>query len=662
MAAKPPQIFFFFLSGAKKGKIEFADAQVVRIGRQPYCELQLDPYQDIPASGDHCHVIREADGYYVLDSGSTFGTFINGMPVQGRVKLNTGDVIECGKDPAQGREGPRLKFYLETDVRKCPICSGPVYKRHFKCPDCGKKTCLRCIDFKTKICKHCADAREAAALANATAAKRAPAPKQKESAGFEVVEDDDVKAKRPQKVVLSGKEAAKVKAHRKAKELGAAESESGPIEAGNLSAPFCDICKDFAKGSPFVCPACGRELCASHRVGRVCQPCSGAGSDPVVMPVEKKTRVLGAAPLKPAVASPDSDDLVAELVEPAPVPAPTPAASPSSSAWGKSGNRAPDTTSTPRSPQTPPHGAPLPGTIRGRLMPDPMARPGPAPHRLSPSTDERAPLPPNALPPPGTTRFAPGAMPRTNDGEDGTPQRGSPSPGAPVRPGPPPSAKPTTGTARCARCRGPLGPGTFCCRACRRILCFAHVAVDDVCEDCYLQGRDRSAGAAPARAAAPAADHPRASAPFFPSQLQPEPAAPVPNTPADRGRSRRALDDTALDAPPPAQGRPSDFHTVAIPESELSSQLPEHVPDAFDAAQGPTIAEIEALDMMPLLDTEKDEDALRASAEHDGDDLARPPPGSSSEDGLSGLSFVCPHCDAPLPASARACPRCRKAL
>src|SRR5205807_1492193 len=68
-----PQIFLFFLSGAKKGKIESADAQLVRIGRQPYCEIALDPHQDIPASGVHCHIVREPDGsYYLLDSESTF--------------------------------------------------------------------------------------------------------------------------------------------------------------------------------------------------------------------------------------------------------------------------------------------------------------------------------------------------------------------------------------------------------------------------------------------------------------------------------------------------------------------------------------------------------------------------------------------------------------
>ena len=79
------------------------------------------PNKDIPASGVHCHIIREPDGsYFLLDSESTFGTFHNGNLVQGRVKLSTGDVIECGKDANGGREGPRLKFYLEEPNRLLP--------------------------------------------------------------------------------------------------------------------------------------------------------------------------------------------------------------------------------------------------------------------------------------------------------------------------------------------------------------------------------------------------------------------------------------------------------------------------------------------------------------------------------------------------------------
>jgi len=51
---------------AKKGKIEASDARIIRIGRQPYCEVTLDPYQDIPASGEHARIVCQPDGTFTL--------------------------------------------------------------------------------------------------------------------------------------------------------------------------------------------------------------------------------------------------------------------------------------------------------------------------------------------------------------------------------------------------------------------------------------------------------------------------------------------------------------------------------------------------------------------------------------------------------------------
>lgn len=574
--SKPPQIFFFFLSGSKKGKIESADAQVVRIGRQPYCELKLDPHQDIPASGEHCHVIREEDGsYFVLDSGSTFGTWLNGTRIQGRVKLATGDVIECGKDEAGGREGPRLKFYLEEDVRKCPVCDGPVYKRHFKCPDCNRKTCLRCIDFTKKVCTKCA----------------ALAPGMARSSGFEVVEDDNVRGKRPAKVVLSGKEAAKVKKKQAEKEAAKPKGKPDGIGKGaprkdDLSVPFCLICQDFVKGNPFVCPACGREICSSHKQGKVCMPCAGVSPDPV----GKKTRAIMPTPTKgtkiaqpiqpaggPTAKQLEEDDLEAEPILAETVPA---------SNWG------------------------------------PAQRPSPVPR-----TEDAA--------PPATVRgkFIPPEQSLTGAQKKGTSE---------IKSSMPPPVK--TGVATCARCRGPLGAGTFCCRACRRIMCFAHVAVDDVCEDCYLEGKDRG-GAPAATSPATPPSMPRGATPFFPPEAGP---------PGNKGGAKAPGGTGALPE------RPAGHKTKELPSSTIGvGGLPAGVlPPEWDSERGATISEIEALDMMPLLDTEREEDVRF------DDDLARPPPGTSSDDhtGLTGLSFVCPHCDAPLDAAARACPRCRKVL
>ena len=153
------KVYFFFISGAKKGKIEAASPAngVIRIGRQPYCEVQLDPYADIPASGNHARVVREGPGWALVDSGSSWGTWKNDQRVNGPVPLTTGDVITCGQDD-RGRQGPQIRFYLDTDILRCPGCEGPVYKRHFKCPTCKHKFCLRCIDFRTKTCKLCGSA------------------------------------------------------------------------------------------------------------------------------------------------------------------------------------------------------------------------------------------------------------------------------------------------------------------------------------------------------------------------------------------------------------------------------------------------------------------------------------------------------------------------
>jgi hypothetical protein len=549
-------IYLFFLSGAKKGKIESADAQVVRIGRQPYCEISLDAHQDIPASGDHCHIIREADGsYFVLDSGSTFGTFLNGDRIQGRIRLSTGDVIECGKDPGGGREGPRLKFYLETDIRKCPVCSAPVYKRHFRCPDCRKKTCLRCIDFQQKVCRHCADARQAATLAAAEASKKAAA------IGFEVIEDETVAAKRPARVIVKGKEAERLRRKKKTKETGIRAPSEGPAQVPvNIETTFCEICHDFVKGKYFTCPACQRPLCVSHQTGKVCKSCAGvAPAATAPAPALKKTRMGPTAPAR---------------------------------ARDRSG----------------------------------------APPSRDPSSAERR----------------PGDVPVTPVFQRAAPDDST------VLEVPPSGVVPApSGRAVCVRCGGRMGAGTFACRSCQHVLCGLHHAIDDCCDDCYLAGLDRRHPVRPA--APPAASRSKAAAP---------PGTSIAATRFfDRGRVERSLADT----PPPGGERPPGYRTVEISPQELESQR------AFDPSRPPTLSEIEGMDMMPLLDADRDDESVvnpvhTAETRKDfpvpmlesRDDLAPRPP--SSSEGLVGLSFVCPHCDAPLAPGAHVCARCRRTL
>ncbi|RMG12142.1 MAG: FHA domain-containing protein, partial [Planctomycetota bacterium] len=256
--AAPAKVYLFFLSGVKKGKIESCDAQVIRIGRQPYCEIQLDPYQDIPASGEHAKIVCQPDGTFTLfDAGSSWGTYKNDVRLTGPVAVTTGDVITLGIDDA-GNSGPRLKFYLEKDILRCPSCEGPVYKRHFRCPDCQRKTCLRCIDFRHKTCKPCGRARAA-------------------GPGYEVVLDSGVQARPPAKVILSGKEAERARRARERQRARAqAPDDPGVIaEPVDLDSPFCVVCCDFVRAEVFLCPSCRQSCCVRHRRGRVCPTCAG---------------------------------------------------------------------------------------------------------------------------------------------------------------------------------------------------------------------------------------------------------------------------------------------------------------------------------------------------------------------------------------------------
>ncbi|MEZ6187180.1 MAG: FHA domain-containing protein [Planctomycetota bacterium] len=149
------RIFIYHVSGAKQGEIEVCTSNVVRMGRQPGCEIQVDPYADLYASGHHAQITWVGGEQFTLaDTGSKLGTFKNDVRVVDPVPLTTGDVITLGRD-RQGRTGPQLRFYLDRDILKCPGCQDPVYKRHFTCPTCQQRFCLRCIDFRQRVCKPC---------------------------------------------------------------------------------------------------------------------------------------------------------------------------------------------------------------------------------------------------------------------------------------------------------------------------------------------------------------------------------------------------------------------------------------------------------------------------------------------------------------------------
>ncbi len=64
------------------------------IGGDPDCNLVVD---DSRVSGQHCLLVEAEDGFLLEDLGSTNGTFVNGIRIDGRVKVTRMDAITLGQ-------------------------------------------------------------------------------------------------------------------------------------------------------------------------------------------------------------------------------------------------------------------------------------------------------------------------------------------------------------------------------------------------------------------------------------------------------------------------------------------------------------------------------------------------------------------------------------
>ena len=98
------------LSGARDGQSEVFEKRTILVGRMPSNDLRFDTHGDLDVSGNHAE-IREHNGrWFVLDTGSTNGTYLNGLPIHEEALIKDGDVIGFGKN------GPTVEVRAKGDA------------------------------------------------------------------------------------------------------------------------------------------------------------------------------------------------------------------------------------------------------------------------------------------------------------------------------------------------------------------------------------------------------------------------------------------------------------------------------------------------------------------------------------------------------------------
>ena len=121
------------IAGSKKGQVEKFSVEStpeIRIGRGVENNVSFDPVKEDTISRDHCRIIQDSinpEHFFISDSHSKNGTFVNDARTAGKTELFAGDIVKLGK------EGPSFEFDLDPRPQS-HIKKNPCYR-----PNCGKR-------------------------------------------------------------------------------------------------------------------------------------------------------------------------------------------------------------------------------------------------------------------------------------------------------------------------------------------------------------------------------------------------------------------------------------------------------------------------------------------------------------------------------------------
>ena len=117
------------LSGARAGESEVFDKSTILVGRKPTNDLRFDLRNDLDVSSEHGQIREQAGAWFVVDNGSTNGTYVNGEVVRNEAPIKDGDII------AFGRNGPTVEVRAKGDATgKTPAVPRTDPRRAVKTP------------------------------------------------------------------------------------------------------------------------------------------------------------------------------------------------------------------------------------------------------------------------------------------------------------------------------------------------------------------------------------------------------------------------------------------------------------------------------------------------------------------------------------------------
>jgi soluble lytic murein transglycosylase-like protein len=106
------------LSGSMRGTSSTSPKAVLRMGRGLDCDVRFDANIDSKVSTHHAEIRFEEGNYFLIDTGSTNGTLVNGKKIS-RQKLRDGDKFNLG-----GEAGPQLQFQIDNSMANAMTGNG----------------------------------------------------------------------------------------------------------------------------------------------------------------------------------------------------------------------------------------------------------------------------------------------------------------------------------------------------------------------------------------------------------------------------------------------------------------------------------------------------------------------------------------------------------